>query len=230
MHSIFHKKGKPILNATSGIASEPTNIFIKTAEAPPQPTASNYKKTFENFKQKIAEELEDVSDDDLDIPSPPKSVKKPSAPSPSIDLGSPSTPSPKPKPKPIPVPAKPVAEVRRITSESHFWDFIASLNWMDKDVLHHHNSGIAVRQLGPLDLQAFQGYFNTAMNRLRKSLEEKKFFQTFGITDKKQQDVIMSHIVARGQAFYIPVADDPCFADYLMDPPIYDNFMPHLTC
>jgi hypothetical protein len=226
MHPIFKKKATPILNGTAGISSmDSTSIFIK----PLEPTTTVPKKapldSFTNFKQQIVEALEEIdSDEEADMPSPPPSVQQ-----------AVSTPTPSPPPKPVAKPqAKPpaapqpkAAPVRRILNEAQFWHFIQSLNWRDRS--DGPVNGSAIQNLQGDDRSMFKQFFSKYLEELRTAFKAKKFFTGFGIKDKKVEDDILSHVIARGQEFYVPVLDDPIFAEYLVNPPEYWSLMPYLT-
>jgi hypothetical protein len=218
MHSIFHKKAKPILCAEEVVVEtyihtpEQVSVTVpkkaKKPKAPTKPRRSKKKSDIQSFAQEIVEEIADVDDDDdteESSPSPPivkKSAARPSQSATNVP------------PAPLTSLAPPAPIKNRIQTVQNFWEYINRLEWRDRS--DGHVSSAAINNLTAIERQSWNAFFNQNLNALENKLNISRFFDQFGVTDPVLKKTIMCHIIAKGRQFYIAVLDDPVFTEYLV--------------
>jgi hypothetical protein len=118
----------------------------------------------------------------------------------------------------------------RITGEEQFWNYLESLQWRDRSdhIMAPQYVRAKIRSdLNNADIVQFRQYLGNHMNSLGTRLSDfgpshQNFFAcplfatadpTVG--DKNKRD-FLSHVIARGQVFFVAVTEDPGFAEYLL--------------
>lgn len=171
----------------------------------------------------------DEDDEDVSVPvssTLPKSATKQMAKFATSKKGKkPSTlVPPKIAPKPTAKPAQStIKNDSKDINENEFWDYINRLNWRDRsDGVISLNELPFINSIGEERELAFWTIVDEKVEKLLNHFKKNKFFTTYSTLKKNEYRKLISHIVARGKAYYETMFHDPSIAGYLI-PNEYQN-------
>ncbi len=119
-----------------------------------------------------------------------------------------------------------------LATEVEFWAFISEIRWTDKTA--RTNTGALINtlnshinKLSKKSFDDFRKHVEYYSDSLAEIFETHKVFQKLERSlDKKQQELLIRHIVLRGQQFYNTILSDPLFVGYLVRKvPTMDEFV-----
>jgi len=139
--------------------------------------------------------------------------------SPRSNNGQQTNPAPTPaQPTPAqPTPVQPVVVAPQnttlVTTEVEFWEFITSIKWVNKTPGGSTRPRDVLKDSSPERKQSIKTFMEAEIAKLKDIFEESAVWHlTERDLNDNEKTALMSHIVARGQVFYVSMKKDPVFA------------------
>lgn len=99
-------------------------------------------------------------------------------------------------------------------TDTRFWDWIAGLGWGDRsDRPNLRRAEDLVRRLNPATRDGMLGIYNRLYATLSENMQN--FMKQYDMGEENRR-ALLSHIIARGEQFYMAICADPDFASYLI--------------
>jgi len=113
-----------------------------------------------------------------------------------------------------------------INDDIFFWEIIDKIEWKDKSEgeidFTVYNGKIRRFMISDDSRRKFHELLNKYIEELREIY--KKYNHDIFNRPIDDQDAFFSHIIAKGQVYYITMKEDPAFSLYLLDPVEFQDF------